>query len=100
MKEVERLLNGGFYHNNLVKMADLCSREVDTPKLLVAFVLHHIFFELAEMIANQPTQILKNKIEMKYRNKIEFILKDYESKTALQEQVNALLDLIRLHWYN
>lgn len=99
LKQARDLTSQGFFYENLIKMAQFCRQEKDPSRLVSAFILHHVFLEMANSLGDRP--ILKNelsKLEARYRTTVNLSLETAISKTPLEEQTKHLNKLISLFW--
>jgi len=95
---VNDLLNGGFYYSNLDKMAKCCRQETDPSRLVCAYVLSCIFFDLAEVVEAKPEKVEIRRLEAKYKPIIGSLLEKISSGASLQDQFKALTLLIQTNW--
>ncbi len=96
---VNDLLNGGFYYSNLDRMAKCCQQETDPSRLVSAYVLSCIFFELAELVEAKPNKDEISRLEAKYKPIIGSLLEKISSGAALEDQIKALTVLIQTNWH-
>lgn len=96
---VKDLLNGGFYYSNLDKMAKCCRQETDPSRLVSAYVLSCIFFDLAEVVEAKPEKVEIRRLEAKYKPIIGSLLEKICSGASLQDQFKALTLLIQTNWH-
>jgi hypothetical protein len=96
---VRRLMDEGFFHDNLHKMAESCRQEMDTEKLLASYVIQKVFYDLAEEIGEGPVMTSElRKLEAKYRTTINLSLEKAISGSPARDQESHLTKLIRTHW--
>ena len=99
LKEVRRLMDKGFNYDNLEAMAGICRRESEPDQALTAFVLHHLFLDLAGEIGEGPVFVSElRKLEAKYRTMINLALEETVAGVSPERQVDRLSKLIRLRW--
>jgi hypothetical protein len=99
LKAVRRLMNEGFNYDNLEAMAGICREESYPAHALTAFVLHHLFMDIAREIGDGPILVSElRKLEAKYRTMINLALEETVAGVSQDRQVDRLTDLIRLHW--
>ena len=96
---VKDLLNGGFYYSNLHKMEKCCRQETDPSRLVSAYVLSCIFFDLAEVVEANPEKVEIRRLEAKYKPIIGSLLEKISSGASLQDQFKALTLLIQTNWH-
>lgn len=96
---VKDLLNGGFYYSNLDKMAKCCRQETDPSRLVSAYVLSCIFFDLAEVVEAKPEKAEIRRLEAKYKSIMGSLLEKISSGASLQDQFKALTLLIQTNWH-
>ena len=96
---VKDLLSGGFYYSNLDKMAKCCRQETDPSRLVSAYVLSCIFFDLAEVVEAKPEKGEIRRLEAKYKPIIGSLLEKISSGASLQDQFKALTLLIKTNWH-
>ena len=96
---VKDLLNGGFYYSNLHKMAKCCRQETDPSRLVSAYVLSCIFFDLAEVVEANPKKDEIKRLEAKYKSIIGSLLEKISSGASLEDQFKALTLLIQTNWH-
>ena len=98
-KQARDLTNQGFYFDNLMKMAQYCRKEKDSERLVSAFILHHIFLEMAKRLGDRPVLSHElQKLEARYRTTINLSLETAMSRAPMEEQVSHLAKLINLFW--
>jgi len=95
---VKQLLEGGFYYDNLSKMAQGCREEAEPDRLVSAYVLGSIFSEFAEIVESEPYKKTQENLEVKYKPIINSILEKVISGLALDDQIESLTALIKLNW--
>jgi hypothetical protein len=95
---VKNLLEGGFYHKNLINMARCCREETDLNKLISSYVLCGIFGDLADKMEAEPEESTKQKLEAKYKPAFNSLLENLISKSSLADQSKIIAELIQLHW--
>ena len=95
---VKDLLNGGFYYSNLDKMAKCCRQETDPSRLVSAYVLGCIFFDLAQVVEANPEKGEIKRLEAKYKPIIGSLLEKISSRASLEDQFKALTLLIQTNW--
>lgn len=99
LKEVRRLMDMGFNYDNLEAMAAICRQEKSSALALTAFVLHHLFMDLAKEIGDGPVLVSElRKLEAKYRTMINLALEETVAGVPEDRRVDRLTNLIRLHW--
>ncbi|MBU2496259.1 MAG: hypothetical protein KJ935_07170 [Candidatus Omnitrophica bacterium] len=95
---VKDLLNGGFYYNNLHKMEKCCRQETDPSRLVSAYVLGCIFFDLAQVVEANPEKGEIKRLEAKYKHIIGSLLEKISSGASLEDQFKDLTSLIQTNW--
>jgi len=96
---VRRLMDGGFNYDNLEAMAGLCRAESSADHALTAFVLHSLFLDIAKKIGDGPVLVSDlRKLEAKYRTMINLALEESVAGASVEQQVDRLSKLVRLHW--
>jgi hypothetical protein len=96
---VKDLLNGGFYYSNLDKMAKSCQQETDPSRLVSAYVLSCIFFDLAEVVESKPEKGEIRRLEAKYKPITGSLPEKIFSGASLEDQFQALTLLIKTNWH-
>ena len=92
-------MDKGFNYDNLEAMAGICRRESEPGQALTAFVLHHLFLDLAREIGEGPVFVSElRKLEAKYRTMINLALEETVAGVSPERQVDRLSKLIRLRW--
>lgn len=95
---VKRLLEGGFYHNNLDKMAQCCREEAESNRLVSSYILCGIFSDLAEVVEAEPKVSKIKSLEARYKPIIISLVEKVISGSSLEDQFKILTELIQLNW--
>ena len=95
---VKQVVQGGFYYDNLKKMAQFCREETDSDKLVVSYILCGIFSHLADVVAANPYKKTIEDLESKYKSIISSLLEKVIPGSPSEDQLKILTKLIRLNW--
>ena len=96
IKRARELTAGGFYFDNLIRMAQCCRDETDPEKFLTAYVLEKIFLDLSVCVGEGLVIVSElRKIEAKCRTAVNLALEKTAAGEPLEEQHEALLRVIR-----
>lgn len=87
---VGRLIEGGFYYDNLKRMEQYCREETVPDKLVAAYILGSMFYDFAETIESDPTTTTIQDLEIKYKPIITSILNKVIAGATLEEQMESL----------
>ena len=93
---VKELLKRGFFYNNLIEMVKACQEENHIDHLITAFILSHLFYELANMMEAQPYESTQQELESKYKGLIEQTIQ--ETLNSSPKQFEILQNLIKIYW--
>lgn len=71
LKQARQLTGKGFHYDNLLEMAKHCRGETNPEKTLSAYILNHVFSEIANELGEGPVFISElRKLEAKYRTAV------------------------------
>ena len=94
LREVKKLLSGGFHYNNLQEMARHC-REVVDKYIVVAFILGDVFDTLSQRVEQSPYEQTVEKTKEEFYQPIEQILDAALESLDEKTQMNLLAKLIQ-----
>jgi hypothetical protein len=99
LKQARELTGKGFHYDNLVKMAQLCRQENHPDRVLSAYILNRFFAQLADELGDGPVFTSElNKLEAKYKTKLNLALEKAIAGAPQEEQNKKLIELINLLW--
>ena len=99
LKQARQLTGKGFHYDNLLEMAKHCRVETNPEKMLSAYILNHVFSEIANELGEGPVFISElRKLEAKYRTAVNLALESAIAGAPQEEQNRRLTDLIHLLW--
>ncbi len=79
-------------------MEQFCREEINQDRIISAYVLSSIFYDLSTVVELYPCDETIAELETKYKSTIILLLEKVISETALEEQFNILTKLINLNW--
>ena len=98
-KRARQLTDKGFNYDNLVEMANHCREETNPDRILSAYILNRVLFDLAAEVGDGI--VLTNelrKLEAKYRTALNLALEAAIAGAPQEEQDRRLTDLVKLLW--
>ena len=99
LKQARQLTDKGFHYDNLLEMANHCREETNPDRILSAYILNRVLFDLAAEVGDGI--VLTNelrKLEAKYRTALNLALESAEAGAPQEEQNRRLTDLVKLLW--
>ena len=97
---LREIIERGFFYDNLKKMAEICRNESTTSRLVASYVLCSIFSDFADTVEASPYKEIQERLETKYKQIIKSLLDKVLSGASLEDQFEALNELIKLYWGN
>lgn len=99
LKKARALTSRGFHYDNLVTMAEHCSMERHSDKILSAYLLNRVFMQLADELKAGPVMSSElHKLEARYRTSINLVLETAIAGAPQEEQNKKCIELIQLLW--
>jgi len=99
LRQARQLTDKGFHYDNLIEMAKHCREETDADKILSAYILNRVLYDLAAELGDGIVLTSElRKLEAKYRSALNLALEAAITGAPHEEQNRRMTDLIRLLW--
>jgi len=99
LRQARQLTDKGFHYDNLIEMAKHCREETDADKILSAYILNRVLYDLAAELGDGLVLTSElRKLEAKYRTPLNLALESVIAGAPQEEQNRRLAELVKLLW--